>query len=156
MTFTDDTVADKKVRAIAGLALELANVSAELVTVARAVASGPGEPDEWGRGFLNNHANDVAALVERVREANDTPATVFDEWRNNLPAMSAHITTPERTAEVVRWLVAVCGWDGVADAMANHAGDLLEGCPELLLECGGRDALLSVLRLAQHLTEATT
>lgn len=138
------------------LALELANVSAELVTVARAGASEPGDPGEWFRGLLNNHANDVAALVDRVREANDTPATVFGEWRENLPGMSQHMTTPERTAEVVHWLVAVCGWDGVAEAMANHAGDLLEGSPELLLECGGRDALLSVLRLANHLAEATT
>jgi hypothetical protein len=138
------------------LALELANVASELVTVARAGASDPGDPGEWFRGLLNNHANDVAAIVDRIREANDTPAATFDAWRDNLPAMSEHMTTPERTVEVVQWLVAVCGWDGVAAAMANHAGDLLDGSPEMLLQSGGRDALLSVLRLANHLAEATT
>lgn len=69
LTFTEDMAADTKWRGMSALALELANVSAELVTVARAVASEPGEPGEWGRGLLNNHANEVARLVDRVREA---------------------------------------------------------------------------------------
>lgn len=137
------------------LALQLANVASELVTVARAVANAGDDNDAlvWA---LGNNAAEVAKVVDRIREASNTPATTFDAWRDNLPAMSEHIATPKRTAEVVQWLVAVCGWDGVADAMANHAGHLREGCPELLLKCGGRDALLSVLRLANHLAEATT
>lgn len=154
LTFTEDTVAQQKAQDTTALALELANVSAELVTVARAVASEPGEPGEWGRGLLNNHANEVARLVERVLEANATPADPFGTWLDNLPAMSQHMTTPERTAGVVEWLVAVCGWDGVAAAMEKRAAVLNEEAPEILRKWGGRDALLSVLRLAQHLTEA--
>jgi len=80
--------------------------------------------------------------------------TSFSEWEHNLPNVSHHMTTPERTAVVVEWLVAVCGWDGVASAMDAHAAKLRNDCPELLSQWGGREALPSLLRVAQHLLEA--
>lgn len=138
------------------LAVELAEVAAELVTVANGVEDAAAVPpiDAWLVGMMKNNAAEVLRVVDRIREANATPAEPFDVLRDNLPAMSQHMTTPERTAEVVQWLVAACGWDGVADAMANHAAGLLKDSPELLVECGGREALLSVLRLANQLAEA--
>jgi hypothetical protein len=80
----------------------------------------------------------------------------FAAWRARLPEMSKHMTTPENTAAVVEWLVAVCGWDGVASAMADQAGREVAEHPEMVVKWGGCEALPAVLRLAQHLVEATT
>ena len=46
------------------LACELANVSAELVTVARAVAGD--QPGDFIHGALGNNAEGVAAVVDKV------------------------------------------------------------------------------------------
>lgn len=78
----------------------------------------------------------------------------FTEWRGNLPYMSKHMTAPERTVAVVEWLVAVCGWDGVAEALETHAAQVCTGAPELVRECGANNAVPSLLRLATHLVEA--
>lgn len=52
------------------LALELANVAAELVTVAQAAAGERCRVDPLVRGMLHNNAASVSEMVERVREAN--------------------------------------------------------------------------------------
>ncbi len=51
------------------LALDLANVASELATVAQAVASDSWRVDPLVRGMLNNNAQGVVEIVERVREA---------------------------------------------------------------------------------------
>lgn len=50
------------------LALDLANVAAELVTVARAAGDG-WRMDPLVRGMLNNNANGVSEIVDRVLAA---------------------------------------------------------------------------------------
>lgn len=49
-------------------ALELANVAAELVTVAESVSTGGWDIPPLVRGMLNTNAAVVAEVLERVRE----------------------------------------------------------------------------------------